>query len=459
MQRGDLFNPANITAREGSEVGLGRMQCDTILKAGVIVTQNENRDVIPNAAIAIKDGKIVDIGHKIEEKWIAPVILDYTSHIVMPGLVNAHTHAAMTFLRGVADDIPLLNWLRNTVFPLEARLTPEIVRLGSLLGYAEMLACGITACIDMYIFENAVFEAANEAGIRCMGGEAIFEFPSAAFGHWREALETTVELAQKYKNHERVKIAVNPHSVYTTTEEILRACKDTASIHGLPIHIHLAETESETRLCEEKHHCRPVAWLDRNGLFEEKLLAAHMVDIDEPEIEFLAGKNMVAIHNPASNMKLASGIAPVQEMLAGGLAVALGTDGAASNNSLNIFAEMKLAALLQKSRKKNPASLPAAQTLDMATLHGASAFGDPELGCLNPGRKADCIAISLKRPNMLPLHEPIAQLVYAANGSECEMTMVGGEVLYRNGRFSRFDIESLYAEMDQFREFVLKKQM
>lgn len=430
-----------------------QMSCDTIIRAGVVVTQNESRDILHNASIAIGDGKILDIGGNLEEKWRAPAILDYSSHILMPGLVNAHTHAAMTFLRGLGDDKPLLSWLQETVFPLEKRLTPEIVRLGSLLGYAEMLASGITACIDMYIFENAVFEAAATSGIRCMGGEAIFEFPSAAFENWRQALEATMELAKKYKNHDRIKIAVNPHSVYTTTAEILQACGMAAHSHDLPIHIHLAETKSETRLCHERWQCSPLAWLERNGIFEEKILAAHMVDISEEEIEFLAGKNIVPIHNPASNMKLGSGLAPVLEMLAAGLPVALGTDGSASNNSLNHFSEMKLAALLQKVRTGDPASLPAGKALDMATINGAIAFGDPLLGSLKPGQKADCIALSMRKPNMQPMHEPIAQLVYAANGSECEMTMVGGEVLYSNGRFTRFDIESLYAEARQLRQF------
>lgn len=447
-----IFKLAPLLCKE-----VQHMNCDTIIKAGIIVTQNENRDVLHNASVAIGNGKILDIGHNLEKKWSAPVLLDQTSHIVMPGLINAHTHAAMTFLRGLADDVPLLNWLQETVFPLEARLTPDIVRLGSLLGYAEMLASGVTACIDMYIFEDAVFEAANEAGIRCLGGEAIFDFPSAASPNWRAALESTLALAEKYKGNDRLKVAINPHSVYTTTAEILQACRKAAAEHDLPVHIHLAETESETSLCQKSHNCRPVAWLERNGLFEGKLLGAHMVDINKQEIEFLANRNVVAIHNPVSNMKLASGGAPVSEMLAKGLNVALGTDGAASNNSLNLFTEMKLAALVQKYRMNDPATLTASTALDMATIAGALAFGDSELGSLKPGNKADCIALSLKRPNMQPLHEPIAQLVYAANGSECEMTMIGGEILYRNGGFSRFDIESLFAEVDKLQKFARNK--
>lgn len=430
--------------------------CDKIIHAGVLVTQNAGRDVLSNASICVAGSKIVEIGStgQILQKWHAPEILDYGRHLVLPGLVNAHTHAAMTFLRGLAEDQPLLAWLNETVFPLEAQLTPQIVQLGSLLGFAEMLASGITACMDMYLFEESVFAAAAQAGIRCMGGEVIFEFPSAAFANWQEALEKTCELADQYKNHDRIKVAINPHSVYTTTPEILKACAEAARSCHVPIHIHLAETRQESRLCQERHGCRPVEWLKRNDIFVHPVIAAHMVDLTPDEMKFLQNTQVVAVHNPSSNLKLGSGEAPVTELHELRIPVALGTDGAASNNSLNLFSEMKLAGLIQKNRKSNPAAISAQTILDMGTVAGARIFSEDDLGQLEVGRKADLIAMNLKLPHMQPMHDPVSQLVYAANGSECVMTMVDGEILYRDGNFARFDIEEIYKELESIYRFV-----
>ena len=411
-----------------------------------------------DAAVAIKDGRIAAIGQRRElfDSWRAAESLDLGMSLLMPGLINAHTHAAMTFLRGLADDLPLLSWLQDVVFPIERRLSPQIIELGTLLGHAEMLATGTVACIDMYLFEEAVFRAASQSGIRCMGGEAIFNFPSAACCGWQEALERTRRLAEQFSNSERFFTAVNPHSVYTTNAEILAACRSVALELDLPLHIHLAESEAETENCMKMHGCRPFEWCEKNGLCDCRLILAHAVDLSDREIERAAACGAIVVHNPSSNMKLASGVAPVEKMLQNGLAVALGTDGPASNNALNMFAEMGRAALLQKVFTQNPSALPAKAVFDMATIAGAKAFGQILSGSLEPGAAADCIALDLRPPNMQPMFQPVSQAVYAASGHECKFTMINGEILYKDGVFTRFDYDALLGEIDKLRHFALR---
>ncbi len=432
--------------------------CHTLLHAGILVTQDAQRRVIENGSLAINQSMVAAVGTReaLSAAWQAERELDLGRMLVLPGLVNAHTHAAMTCLRGLADDMPLMDWLHQRIFPVEAKLTPEIVRLGSLLGYAEMLRNGTTACMDMYIFEGAVLEAARTAGLRCVGGEVVFAFPSAACAGPEAALEATRALAERYAGEDRLRVAVNPHSVYTTTPEILAACRDLAGELGLPLHIHLSETREETELCLKNHGKRPVALCRDLGLLDLPCTLAHVVDVDEEELDILARHKAVAAHNPSSNMKLASGVAPLPAMLERGLAVGLGTDGPASNNQLNMFTEMGRAALLHKLAGHDPTLLPAAWVLDMATLGGAEALHDARLGSLGPGKVADCVALDLSSPNLQPLYNAVSQTVYAATGMETRMTMVGGEILYQDGRFSRFDYDALCREMRDLRSFVLR---
>lgn len=433
-------------------------ECDQIICAPFILTQNAARDVLENAAIAVLNGKIAAIGEQnaVLGAWQAREKLKAADCLLMPALINAHCHAAMTFLRGLADDLPLMEWLTGTVFPVEKRLTHEITRLGSLLGYAEMLSTGCGACIDMYIYEDAVFEAADLAGMRCLGGEAIFDFPSAACRSAREAMERTREMAQKYAGHDRIGVAVNPHSVYTTTPEILKKSRALAQGLDLPLHIHLAETEAETAACLKNFQCRPIEYCEKLGLLEGKTVAAHLVHITAKEAAYLAESGVIGVHNPSSNMKLASGACPVETAQSKGLHFALGTDGPASNNQLNMFAEMRQAALLAKLQADNPAALPAQKILDMATREGAKAFGADCTGTLEPGAPADIIALDLKCPNMQPFHNAVSQAVYGATGRECRMTMIAGEILYKDGQFTRFNYDDLLRETKELRQFARK---
>lgn len=433
--------------------------CDTLFHAARILTQDAGRTILENAALAVRDGRIVATGPiaDMERQWKPDRRIDLPNMLLMPGLVNAHTHAAMTFLRGLADDMPLMDWLQQRIFPVEQALTPHIVRTGSLMGYAEMLRTGTTACIDMYIFEEAVFEAAHQAGLRCLGGEAVFDFPSACCPSPQAALDSTRRLADTWKDDPLLRIAVNPHSVYTTSAETLQACVRLADEMDIPLHLHLAETATETAMSLERHHRRPVAHADACGLLRPGTIAAHVVDVTDDELHLLAARGVRIVHNPSSNMKLASGAAPLTAMLRAGLVTALGTDGAASNNQLNMFTEMGRAALLHKLTEKDPTAVAAQTVLDMATLGGAAAFGNPDLGRLEPGAAADFIALDLDSPNLRPMYNPVSHAVYAATGAEVRLTVVAGRILYQDGRFLTFDYEALCREMDAIRDFVLHR--
>lgn len=438
--------------------------CDTLMHAAHILTQDDARSEYENASIAIANGRIAAIGPRayMAGRWQAGRMLDLGASILMPGLINAHTHGAMTFLRGFADDLPLMDWLTQNIFPVEARLTPHIVEYGSLLAYAEMLRTGTTATKDMYIFEDAVFKAAHTAGIRCMGGEVVFNFPSAACtgpNFADAALERTRDYVARYAEHPRIGVIMCPHSVYTTTPELLVRCKDMAETLGIPLHIHLAESSAETAQCYDVFGTRPVALCHSLGLLGPRTSLAHVVDVNDADMDTIAASGAITVHCPASNMKLASGVAPVTEMLARGITVALGTDGAASNNQINMFAEMRMAALLHKVHRKDPTAMPAQCVLDMATRNGAIALQQPDLGRLVVGGPADIIALDLHSPNMQPMYTAPSHIVYAATGCEVRLTMVAGEILYEDGVYTRFDYAALCDEIRAIRTFVcgLKK--
>lgn len=435
--------------------------CDKIILATVIVTQDQNRRILAdsatNNAIAIKDAKILAIDNEeiILANYDAPEILDLSNSLIMPGLINAHTHAAMTFLRGLADDMPLMEWLNQKIFPVEAKITPQIVYLGSLLGFAEMLRTGTIACIDMYLFEESVIKAAKKAGLYCLAGEVIFKFPSVAFANPDLTLAETQRLAEKYAQDSQIQIAVNPHAIYTTSPEILRSCRDLTLKLNLPLHLHLAETEFETAICLKEYGKRPVKYCDDLGLFEVPTILAHGVDLNEEDLAILAKRQKVTIaHNPSSNMKLASGIAPIKAMLDNKINVTLGTDGAASNNQLNIFWEMREASFLQKVALKDPTAISAQTALDLATVNARPLFQN--IGGLSVGATANCIALKLDSLNMQPMYNPISHLVYATTGQEVHLTMINGEILYQDGQFTNFNYNDLLEEIKDLKAFCLK---
>ena len=432
--------------------------CDLLLKAEYLLTQDDTRRVVNDAFLAIRNGTIAGLGSAHESaSWQPKEERDLGHALILPGLINAHTHTAMTFLRGFADDLPLLTWLQQKIFPVEAHLTRELVRTFSLLGFAEMLASGTTSCLDMYIFEEEVLAAARTSGIGLSLGEGIFAFPSACCQSWRDSLEVTESLAEACASSRRHSVFVSPHSVYTTNPEILKACCDLADRRNLPLHIHLAESQAEVEQCQTQRGASPVTYVHDLALLDRPCTLAHVVEATEKELDLLArAPDCVLVHNPTSNMKLASGIARIPEARARALPVALGTDGPASNNCLNMFSEMKLAALLHKVTHKNPELIPAQEALDFATLGGAKALHRQDIGSLTVGKRADLTVLDLTRPNLQPLYAPLSHVVYAASGHEVILTVVEGEILYENGRYTRFSYDDLLDEVRRLRDFLVR---
>ena len=427
--------------------------CDYLLAASHILASAEEGPAPDNEhkALAVSKGRIVALGAytELRQHWQPRRQLDLGRAMLMPALINAHTHVAMTLFRGVADDLPLMEWLEEHIFPLERHLSDELTYLGAMLGCAEMIRSGIGAFQDMYLFEDAVCRAAETSGLRCLAGEVIFSFPTAASSGPAESLKQVEAQAEKWRGHPRIGIAVMPHAVYTSDPQLLRQCVKLAERLELPLHMHLAESPSETAACLNMHGKRPVPYCRELGILQERSSLAHVVDVNEDELDMLAQSGASIVHNPSSNMKLASGIAPLPAMLERKMKLALGSDGAAANNRLNIFTEMGRAALLHKAHSLNPTLGTAGQIFHAATSGGAQALGQPQLGRLAVGGPADLIALDLKAPNLQPLYKPLSHAVYAATGLETRLNMVNGEILYLDGAFSRFDYAELLEKLGE----------
>lgn len=424
--------------------------CDTILRAAWLVTQDNDRRVIENAGVAITDGRILAAGpwDEVSSQYQGKELLPGRELLIMPGLINAHTHAPMTLFRGLADDLPLMEWLHDYVFPVEQKHTPETVRLGALLACAEMTRFGVTAFCDMHFMAAHVAEAAEQSGLRAMLGEALFGFPNPSYQTFDQGFAKAEALCETYRDHPRITPTVAPHAVYTTTPEMLERTWSLAESSNTLWVIHLAETTTETAECIEKFGARPLAYLDSIGCIGPRTMLAHGVDLNTEEMDRLAQAGATVVHCPKSNMKLASGVAPVPEMSRRGVQTALGTDGAASNNTLGMFTEMRFAALLHKAHTLDATVMDAQSVLDMATCDGARALNMAAgAGTIAPGAPADIIALDLTRPNLRPCYNPISHAVYAAEGGEVCLTMVDGEVLYKDGAFTRIDYPALLNEV------------
>jgi 5-methylthioadenosine/S-adenosylhomocysteine deaminase len=435
------------------------LNCDILISAEVIVTQNAGRDILYQAALAVTGGKIAALGPRadLEKEYLPKRALSLGSSLLMPGLVNAHTHMPMTVMRGKADDRPLMDWLNGHIFPLERRLNPHIIQVGTELACAEMLRTGATAFCDMYLSEKTIYRTVDKIGLKALVGEGIFAFPTLGCANPAEAMALARSQAEELRGNPRVKYSIAPHAVYTTTPELLAECAELARALELPLQIHLAETRSETEQCLKLYGIRPLELARREGILGPGTTIAHGVDLTEEEIDLLAESATVVAHNPRSNMKLASGCAPVARMLEKGVPLGLGTDGAASNNTLNMFAEMSACALLHKHAGHDPTALPAQSVLDMATLGGARALHRPGLGSLGVGGPADLTVLDLASPNLLPLYSPISHLVYAASGHEVILTMVDGNILYENGKFHSIDYPALLREIAEISAFMQKQ--
>jgi 5-methylthioadenosine/S-adenosylhomocysteine deaminase len=429
-------------------------RADLLVTGGTVLTMDRAGTVIPNGAVAIAGGRIVAVGPRaeIQRRYRGARTIDATGRAIMPGLVNTHTHAAMSLLRGLADDLALQEWLEKYIFPAEARnVTADFVRTGTRLAALEMIRGGTTTFTDMYYFEDVVGEVTRESGLRGVLGETILDFPAPDNKTVPEALAYTEKFLQRWRGDPLVVAAVAPHSPYTCSADTLKKCVALAARYKAPILIHLAETEAETGQVRQKQNDpslrSPAAFLDQIGLLGPHTVAAHAVWVDDADIALLRKSGTGVAHNPSSNMKLASGAAPVVKMLAAGVAVGLGTDGAASNNDLDMFEEADLASKLAKLHSGDPRALPATQALAMATIIGARAIGlEGEIGSLEPGKRADLITVRLRTPHSVPLYVLQSQLVYATKACGVEDVVVEGKLLMRSRRVLTLDENKILDE-------------
>ncbi len=393
-------------------------------------------DPLSQGAIVIEGKKILDVGaqEEIIPRYPNAKIINFNHKLIFPGLVNAHTHVPMSILRGLAEDLPLMTWLRDYIWPVESKLKREWVYWGTKLSLIEMIRSGVTLFCDMYLFEPEVIRATEAVGLKALLGEGLFDFPSPGYGPLEKGLALTEELLQAYAHHPKIKIAVSPHTLYTCSPETIKKCLKLAEKYGAPFHIHLAENEDEIAEVKKRYGKHPVDLLAELGGVNESLLAVHCVKLEERHIELFAKGGAKIASCPESNLKLGSGIAKIPQMLKAGVCVSLGTDGPASNNDLDLFSEMRTTCLLHKGLAEDAAIITAKEVFAMATENGALALHFPDTGKLLPGYRADLAVLDLKKENLQPDYNPLALLVYSAKAGQVTDLMVDGEFIMRNGQ-------------------------
>lgn len=408
--------------------------------------------VLTGHALAVSDGRIIAIGERdaIRDRWPDADWLERPDHVLIPGLVNAHTHGPMSLLRGYADDLPLHTWLSEYIWPAEGRwINREYVRDGADLAILEMIRGGTTCFHDMYLFPDEIAAVAAERGIRAIVSMIVIEAPTAWATTVDEYLERGLEVHDRYREHPLVRTSFGPHAPYTVGDEAFERIVTLANQLDVVIQMHVHETASEVAQAVAANGERPLARLDRLGGLGPMLTAVHMTELQEDEIRLLADRGVSVIHCPESNMKLASGICPVTDLLSAGVNVALGTDGAASNNDLDMLGELRSAALLAKVSTGDASSVPAAQALELATLNGARALGlDNETGSLLPGKAADMVCVDLSDPGCQPVHNALSQLVYSATRNQVSDVWVAGRQLYGDKQFFNADATDILQRSD-----------
>ena len=428
---------------------------DILIRARWIVPI-EPDGVLENHAIAIQDGRVIDVASndEIAKKYRAHDVVDLPHHVLIPGLINAHTHAAMSLFRGLADDLPLMDWLQNHIWPAEAKwVNPDFVRDGTELAVIEMLKSGTTCFSDMYFFPEDTARVCLEAGMRAVVGLILIDFPTAYAQTADEYLHKAIALHDDLRAAELVTTAFAPHAPYTVSDEPLTKLRTLNDELNLPLHMHVHETEHEVVEAARVSGKRPLARLADLNLLQPNLVAVHMTQLTDAEIETLARSGANVVHCPASNLKLASGFCPVDRLLKSGVNVALGTDGAASNDNLDLLGEMRIAALLAKAVANDATALPAHQALRMATLNGAKALGiDDRVGSIEPGKAADLTAIDLSAADTQPVYNPISQLVYSAGREQVTDVWINGKQLLANRRLTTIDETAILRKAQSWRE-------
>lgn len=394
--------------------------------------------------IAVEDGKISYIGKDLPDSFAADEVIDGKGMLATAGMVNTHGHVSMTLLRSYADDMALMDWLENKIWPIEAKMNAKDIYWGAMLGIAEMLKSGTTCFADMYCFMDDVARAVAETGIRANLSRGLIGLAPDK----DDKLAENTQLVKDWQGYDngRIRITYGPHAPYTCQVEYLQKVIEAAQANNAEIQMHLCETKGEVENCIKEHGVTPIKLMDQLGMFEQGTIAAHCVYLTEDDMAIMAAKNVRVAHNPQSNLKLASGIAPVARMLEKGICVGLGTDGASSNNNLDMLEECRAAAMLHKTTTLNPLAVPAAQAWDMATVNGAQVLGFDELGKLSVGQQADIVLWNMHKPYWYPRHNKLSLLVYAANSSDADTVIVNGKVVLQNGSMTLFDEEKIYAE-------------
>jgi 5-methylthioadenosine/S-adenosylhomocysteine deaminase len=416
--------------------GQGRAPVSLVVTGGTVVTMDAAGRVIPDGAVAIRDGKIVavDTADTIAQAFEPADRIDARGQIIMPGLINTHTHAPMVLFRGLADDLALMDWLNKYIFPAEKKMvSPDFVRVGTNLAALEMIESGTTTFADMYYFESDIAQAIHQAGLRAVLGQSVIKFPVNDAPTPEAALVRAEAFIKQWKDDPLITPAIAPHAPYTVAPATLRAVRALANKYDVPVLIHLAETQDEVKTIRDLYHLSPTMFLDSVGLWDGKALAAHAVWLDDADMALLSKKKIGLVHNPGSNMKLGSGVAAVPKWIDRGIRAGLGTDGAASSNDLDMFEAMRLAALLHKITAMNPQLMPARLALELATRRGADALGmGDRIGSLEAGKQADLITVAMDGARQTPMYDAISHLVYVAHGDDVRHTIVAGRILMRD---------------------------
>jgi 5-methylthioadenosine/S-adenosylhomocysteine deaminase len=420
-----------------------RQTASLILTGGIVVAMDPSGRVVSPGAVAI-DGRTiaaVDTPDAIASRYSSQTVIDTTGQVVMPGLINTHTHAPMVLYRGLADDLALMDWLQKYIFPAESKtVTPDFVRAGTRLAALEMIQSGTTTYADMYYFEEEIARVTSEAGLRGVLGQTIIQFPVADAKTPKEGLARTEAFIKEFANDDLIVPAVAPHSMYTLDAETLKAARSLADRTHVPVLLHLSETSDENRTSTEAHKASPTAYLEGLGFWGPRTVAAHGVWLSPADMTILARHHVSVSHNPESNMKLASGTAKISDMQRAGIIVSLGTDGAASNNDLDMFEAMRQAAFLAKLQTSDPRAVPARRALEMATIDGARALGmETLIGSLEAGKRADLITVSMTAARQTPMYDPLSHLVYVTRGDDVRTTIVNGRILMRDRKMLTLD--------------------
>jgi 5-methylthioadenosine/S-adenosylhomocysteine deaminase len=433
---------------------------DLIIKSGTVVTMDGSRRVLEDGGIAVKDGRIVEVGitADIDRHYAAREVFEARGKVVIPGLINGHTHVPMTLFRGIADDLDLQEWLTKYIFPAEAKnVTEDFVRVGTRLGLAEMIRSGTTTYCDMYYFEDAIADETFKAGMRGVLGETVIDFPVADNKTYEQGLAYADRFVQKWRGNVLIVPAIAPHAPYTVSEEHLKAARALSDRTGAPIVTHIEETKREVDDSIKAKGASPIDYLNRIGFLNDRVIAAHVVWPSEEELGLLKKLGVGIVHNPQSNMKLASGVAPVPEMLKLNLPVGLGTDGAASNNDLNVWEEMDTAAKLHKLISRDPKVVSAEEAFEMATIRGARALHlEKEIGSIEKGKRADLVIVDLDALNQTPYYNIYSDLVYATKSADVRTVIIEGRVVMRDRKLLTLNEETIKADARRYRERIVQ---